>query len=253
MNDQSQMNSDSDDVAELIGAYVLDAIDDVERRRVERAAAADPLIAEEIKRLGTVADSLADSVDAAPPAGLWESILSEVEETPVGRGGPTFVGIDEPAMRSSTSSRRFLLAAAAAVVAVFVIGGAALVGLSRSSAPTDSIATMKSMALDAASKPGSRQGVLTDPANTMEVRVIVDAQGHGFVMTDPLPALPEGETYQLWSAANGTMISLGMLGSNPTMSLVPIDGSVTELALTREPAKGSVSPTSDPMATGQLI
>ena len=252
MNDQSNMNSDSDDVAELIGAYVLDAIDDVERRRVERAAAADPLIAEEIDRLRAVADSLADSFEAEPPAGLWESILSEVEETPVGRGASTIAGIDEPAMRSSTSSRRFLLAAAA-VVAVFVIGGAALVGLSRSSAPTDSIATMKSMALDAASKPGSRQGVLTDPGNTMEVRVIVDAQGHGFVMTDPLPALPEGETYQLWSAANGTMISLGMLGSNPTMSLVPIDGSVTELALTREPAKGSVSPTSDPMATGQLI
>lgn len=252
MNDQSIMNSDSDDVSELIGAYVLDAVDDVERRRVERAAAADPLVAEEIDRLRAVADSLADSFEAEPPAGLWESIHSEVEQTPVGRGGPTIAGIDEPAMRSSTSSRRFLLAAAA-VVAVFVIGGAALVGLSRSSAPTDSIATMKSMALDAASKPGSRQGVLTDPANTMEVRVIVDAQGHGFVMTDPLPALPEGETYQLWSAANGTMISLGMLGSNPTMSLVPIDGSVTELALTREPAMGSVSPTSDPMATGQLI
>ena len=252
MNDQFQMNSDSDDVSELIGAYVLDAVDDVERRRVERAAAADPLIAEEIDRLRAVADSLADSFEAEPPAGLWESIHSEVEETPVGRGGPTIAGIDEPAMRPSTSSQRFLLAAAA-VVAVFVIGGAALVGLSRSSAPTDSIATMKSMALDAASKPGSRQGVLTDPANTIEVRVIVDAQGHGFVMTDPLPALPEGETYQLWSAANGTMISLGMLGSNPTMSLVPIDGSVTELALTREPAKGSVSPTSNPMATGQLI
>ena len=252
MNDQSQMNSDSDDVAELIGAYVLDAVDDVERRRVERAAAADPLIAEEINRLRAVADSLADSVEEEPPAGLWESILSEVEETPVRRGASTIAEIDEPAMRSSTQSRRFLLAAAA-VVAVFVIGGAALVGLSRSSSPTDSFATMKSMALDAASKPGSRQGVLTDPGNTMEVRVIVDAQGHGFVMTDPLPALPEGETYQLWSAANGTMISLGMLGSNPTMSLVPIDGSVTELALTREPAKGSVSPTSNPMATGQLI
>ncbi|MEI7624093.1 MAG: anti-sigma factor [Actinomycetes bacterium] len=252
MNDQSNMNSDSDDVSELIGAYVLDAVDDVERRRVERAAAADPLIAAEIDRLQAVADSLADPFEMAPPVHLWDSILSEVEETPVGRGGPTISGVDEITMRSSTSSRRFLLAAAA-VVAVFVIGGAALVGLSRSSAPTDSIATMKSMALDAASKPGSRQGVLTDPANTMEVWVIVDAQGHGFVMTDPLPALPEGETYQLWSAANGTMVSLGMLGSNPTMSLVPIDGSVTELALTREPAKGSVSPTSNPMATGQLI
>jgi hypothetical protein len=48
------------------------------------------------------------------------------------------------------------------------------------------------------------------------------------------------------------MISLGMLGSNPEMSMVPIDPSVTELALTREPVAGSVAPTSNPMATGSL-
>lgn len=250
MNDQSYVNSGSEDVADLLGVYVLDAVDDVERRRVERAAAADPLIAEEIDRLRSVADSLADPFESDPPAGLWESILSEVESTPAQGAGASAISNGEGTLRPS-SGRGFLLAAAA-VIAVFVIGGAALVGLSRSSSPTDSVATMKSMALDAASKPGSRQGVLTDPGNTMEVRVIVDADGHGFVMTDPLPALPEGETYQLWSAADGTMVSLGMLGSDPTMSLVPIDASVTELALTREPAQGSVSPTSSPMATGQL-
>ena len=43
MNEYSNVNSGTDDVSELLGAYVLDAVDDVERRRVERAAAADPV------------------------------------------------------------------------------------------------------------------------------------------------------------------------------------------------------------------
>ena len=250
MNEYSNLNSGSDDVSELLGAYVLDAVDDVERRRVERAAANDPQIAAEIDRLRIAADALADASELSPPAGLWESIRAEIEPSTVAPAPeqPSITRLDT----GRPSARRPLFLAAAAVVVVFVIG-AGVIGVTRSSSPTDSVASMTAMANDAASKPGTRKGVLTDPDNTMEVRVIVDASGHGFVMSDPLPALPDNETYQLWSAANGTMVSLGMLGSNPQMSLVAIDGAVTELALTREPVQGSVSPTSNPMATGRLI
>lgn len=251
MSDRSDQNSGFDDVSELLGAYVLDAVDDVERRRVERAAASDPSIAEEIERLQIAVDALADSAEVVPPAGLWDSISAEIGSGPADDAvDPTPV---TPIDASRTRPNRGFFLAAAAIAAIFVIGGATLVGLSRSTNPTDSLATMTAMAEDAASKPGTRQAVLTDPDGTMEVRVVADAQGHGFVMTAPLPALPTGETYQLWSATNGTMVSLGMLGSNPSMSLVPIDPSVTELALTREPAQGSVSPTSNPMATGLLV
>ena len=241
----------SDDVRELLGVYVLDAVDDVERRRVERAAAADPAIAEEIARLRSGVDALAGSFATEPPPGLWDSIRSEIPSSD-GSDGVSVSAVRSIDTARGMSPRPFLLAVASVVV-VLMIAGAVVVGISRQNSPSDSIAAMKSMAADAATKPGSRQGVLVDPDRTMEVKVIVDAQGHGFVMTDPLPALPAGETYQLWSAADGTMVSLGMLGSNPQMSLVPIDGSVTELALTREPVQGSVSPTSAPMATGTLI
>ncbi len=250
MSEYSNVNSGSDDVSELLGVYVLDAVDDVERRRVERAAAADPQIAAEIERLRVASDALGARADLAPPAGLWESIQSKIEPTAVAGGSTSKTATQRRAARPSLGRPLFL--AAAAVAVVFVIG-AGLISVTRSSSPTDSVASMTAMANDAATKPGTRQGVLTDPDNTMEVRVIVDASGHGFVMSDPLPALPDNETYQLWSAANGTMVSLGMLGSNPEMSLVAIDGAVTELALTREPVQGSVSPTSNPMATGRLI
>lgn len=255
MTDHFDMELPSEGLSELLGAYVLDAVDDVERRRVERAASTDPAIAREIEELRAGLSVLDDSFEVDPPANMWDSIQAKISSgdgvepkssnvqgiTQIDSGGPAHSAFRRPLM------------AAAAIVGVVVISGALIVGLTRSSKPTDSIAAMTAMANDAATKPGSRQGVLTDPEKSMEVRVIVDPRGQGFVMTDPLPALPEGETYQLWSAANGTMVSLGMLGSNPQMSLVPIDASVTELALTKEPAQGSVVPTSAPMATGTLV
>jgi hypothetical protein len=49
------------------------------------------------------------------------------------------------------------------------------------------------------------------------------------------------------------MVSLGMLGPDPTMSVVSIDSGVTDLALTREPIGGSVAPSGAPMAAGHLV
>jgi len=241
-----------DPAFELLGAYVLDAVDDIDRQRVERLLASDSSARDQVERLRVVADKLGEASASVAPPQLWESIHSEINSAlPIAPNS----GFAEPASISSSKQFRrpnktFL--AAAAVLAVFVIGGAIFAGLRQGNNVPDTIAAMTAMANDAASKPGSRTGFLSDPDQTMKVQVVADAQGHGFLMTDPLPALPENETYQLWAANNGTMISLGMLGSNPEMSLVPIDPSVTELALTREPMSGSISPTSDPMATGFL-
>jgi anti-sigma-K factor RskA len=241
-----------DQTRELLGAYALDAVDDVERRRVEKLLASDPSARDEVDQLQLVVDKLGNAAESAPPAQLWESIQSAIDtdssaQMPSGSTEPTSIFSSK---RHRSINKPFL--AAAAVLAVFVIGGAIFAGVRQDENVPSTIAAMTAMANDAASKPGSRTGFLTDPGQTMKVQVVADAQGHGFLMTDPLPALPEDETYQLWAANNGTMISLGMLGSNPEMSMVPIDPSVTELALTREPASGSVAPTSSPMATGSL-
>ena len=253
MTERSQTPPGPDDVSELLGAYVLGAVDDFERRRVERAVEADPEVAAEIERLRIAVDGLADAVAVDPPAGLWDSIRSGVADDDRRNESVSSVeGLSNAPGQAGRRSNRSFFLAAAVVVAVVVISGSVVIGLSSTTPPTDSIATMTAMANDAATRPGTRTGVLSDPDASMEIRVVVDVEGRGFVMTDPLPALPSGETYQLWSAANGTMVSLGMLGSDPEMSLVSIDASVTELALTREPAQGSVAPTSSPMATGLL-
>jgi anti-sigma-K factor RskA len=212
-----------------------------------------------MRRHQLVVDSLADAVDTPPRPGLWDAIRASIDEIDEIDESSESSDTDSGAVDLSASGRtwrrpeRRVLLSAAAIVAVVAIAGATVFGIARSDAPTDSIAAMTAMANDAARQPGSRTGVLTDSDNTMSVKVVVDAEGHGFVMTDPLPELPADETYQLWSATDGEMVSLGMLGSNPRMSLVSIDAAVTELAITREPARGSVAPTSGPMATGRLV
>lgn len=238
-----------DDVRALLGAHVIGAVDDLERRRVEQAAATDPDIDAEIDRLRRGVDVLADSTDSTPPPQVWESILTRLDDRP-----DSSSDVSAPETVPNAERRRpiRLLLAAASVAVVVVLGGAVLVGRGGDPDSTDTLAAMTAMAIDAAKQPGSRTGVLTDPARSMEVQVIADAEGHGFLMADALPPLPADETYQVWSSTDGTMISLGMIGSNPTMALVPIDSAVTELALTREPIEGSVAPTSPPMATGAL-
>lgn len=250
MNDAS--NEMSDDVQELLGAYVLDAVDDVERRRIERAIAADPDVAAEVDRLRVAVTALDDDAEIAPPPQLWDAIRTSIDEGPPReRPVPSTPSSEHRVVRPARPNRTFLVAAA--VVAVVLLGGGVALGILRSDDTRDPVAQMTAMAEKLATAPGSRTAVLSDPAQSMEVRVVVDAQGHGFVMSAPLPALPAGETYQLWSATNGEMISVGLLGADPQMSVVAIDSSVTELALTREPARGSVAPTSGPMATGALI
>ena len=68
----------ADEVSDLLGAYVLDALDDDERARVEALLREDAQARAEVDRLSRVADALAAEVpEAEPPAGLWERIAAE--------------------------------------------------------------------------------------------------------------------------------------------------------------------------------
>jgi len=260
MNDRPEDDSTNelfdDRSADLLGAYLLDAVDDVERRRIERELASDRELADEAIRLARVVDAFAESLaDEDAPAGQWARL-----EAAINASG-SVMQTTEPSARHRRSMRagwsRPLLAAAAVAV-VFAIGAGLLVqsrnsGTGSGEFAADPVASMTALAQQLATEPGSRTAVLTDPDQSMSVDVIVDDSGHGFLMTAALPTLAAGETYQLWSAHGDTMVSLGMLGPDPTMSVVSIDAGVTDLALTREPIGGSVAPSGSPMAAGHLV
>jgi len=279
----------SDDTEALLGAYVLDAVDDVDRRRVERLLETSPGARAEVERLNAAADRLAEAAaaGASAPTELFSSLMAKVAAGAsgagsIGDGAPTPPPAVEPVLlprlpgdaptvsipthppadiptgvasferhAAARRSRAPWILSAAAVVVLFVVG-AVVVGNRSDGGAADSVAAMEQMAAQAASMPGARTGELTDAGNTMAVQVVVDPAGHAFVMSGVLPPLDSGHTYQLWSAESGTMVSIGLLGSAPSMSVVGVDPSVHELAITVEPVGGSPGPTAAPMASGTL-
>jgi anti-sigma-K factor RskA len=258
-----------DDVESLLGAHALDAVDDVDRRRVERLLDGDASLRAEAERLDAVVDHLAEAgaSGATAPPGLWDAIAARLDEPesgssdrgafPAGQAAAVSVApSDVPGVvpiGSAPSTRRragWLVGAAAAVV--LLVAGAVAVGTRIAEDDTDLLVAIQERAEELARQPGSRTAELVDPDATMGVPVVVDAEGHAFVMTAQLPTLAAGTTYQLWSVDGGTPISLGLVGTESPMAMVGIDGQVHRLALTLEPAGGSAAPTSIPMASGAL-
>jgi anti-sigma factor RsiW len=79
-----------DETESLLGAYVLDAVDDVERRRVERLLDTDPAARAEVERMHLVADGLAEAAatGAHAPPDLLGSLMAKVAD----RDGPALPG-----------------------------------------------------------------------------------------------------------------------------------------------------------------
>ena len=93
---------------------------------------------------------------------------------------------------------------------------------------------------------------LTDVRHGDVAEFVVLPNGRGYLVKSELPALPTGETYQLWGLSKDKTISLGLLGSAPRSVAFTLAGAPqpSELGITVEPAGGSVLPTRSMIAAG---
>jgi anti-sigma-K factor RskA len=267
-------DGDRPDVRDLLPAYALDAVDDVERRAVERLLETDADARRELDEYRDVVAAFA--VETAPPPGLRDVVLARVAGTPRERSdvpspseaasavdagpvvdaGPAAVtGAAAPAgdgaavvdLAAARRARRRrwtgLAAAVAAVLAVAVPTTVAVRATQEQSRLQEQVDTIAQM--------------LADPEATI-LRGDVTGGGHASVLaagddmyfraTD-LPGAGDDRDYQLWVvAADGEVASAGVLDVH--------DGSTTRLvqdapgigmAVTLEPAGGSPQPTSDPI------
>ncbi|MDF2808098.1 MAG: hypothetical protein K0S43_3044 [Cellulosimicrobium sp.] len=258
---------DRSDVRDLLPAYALDAVDDVERRAVERLLAADPDARRELDEYRDVVAAFA--VESAPPPALRDAVLARVAasaEAGAAPGTVTSAGSDvEPATGKDTSAgegtgdgvvvdlavarrarrRRWtgLAAAVAAVVAVAVpttVAVRATQEQSRLQEQADAIAQM-----------------LADPDATI-LRGEVAGGGQASVLAagddmyfraSDLPDAGDDRDYQLWVVeADGAVVSAGVLDvrDGSTSRLVQDEPGVG-MAVTVEPAGGSEQPTADPV------
>jgi hypothetical protein len=270
------------EIEELLGAYALDAVDADERRLVEAHLAECPKCRAELAGHLEVASWMAGG-GAPAPAGVWERISASLDEQvpemrltsddlaaarvarhaedataePVAAPAPTpgtVVGLDD--RRSRRVVRALAAAAAVAASIVLVLG----IVVARQAGTIDDqrgdlAQPMLSRAADEASAdPNATKVNLTSPdGGAAAATVVITEDGDGFLLDTDLQALPDDRTYQLWGIDGDRVISLGVLGSDPTVVAFPASGSTfTTFAVTDEVSGGVPQSQNRPVLVGTV-
>jgi anti-sigma-K factor RskA len=183
------------------------------------------------------------SMDA--PDGLWDRIASELDEVappPRGELASVLALGQHRQRRGSSSAPRWwtgTAAAAAAAVAGLLIGG--LVVGSVLGGRDDGAPSLLAAVEQARADRDSSVTELARADGAVGAEVIIDQDGHGYLLGAALPELPSDQTYQLWGVIGDQVISLGVLGRNPEIELFSASEPVSRLVVTIEPAGGVVS------------
>jgi hypothetical protein len=76
----------------------------------------------------------------------------------------------------------------------------------------------------------------------MMAKVVLTTDGHGYFMSDAMPELPRGRTYQLWAVMGdepgSAVVSAGVMGRAPAVMAFTTDAGVTQFIVTEERAPG---------------
>ena len=273
--------TEHEEIAALLGAYALDAVDGAEGELVRAHVETCPRCRAELEACRAAAASLATHRVPAPPH-LWTRIAQELNRTPpaasldlpappLGRlevvpqrpgsapddrgDGASAKGDARSVQRRRQPRRRAALAAAAA--ALVLVGGIGFAG-AQLEAKIDSPSGTPNGSADGAS-PGA---LLANPNHqvtalrTPQGQVVAQAttlDGHGYLVSQGMAALPASESYQLWGLIQGQPVSLGLLGPAPRTVAFSYGASrPSVIMVTVEPAGGVTTPDRAPLAQGPL-
>jgi len=241
-----------DEVAELLGAYALDAVEADERDAVDRHLNECPRCRAEVADHRTVASFLGSAGGRAPDS-LWDRIAASLEEAPPELRLAPVVPIKD---RRSVSLR---VGAAVAAVAAGVIAvlGLEVVHLNHQvdhlAAPERTDTALLSAATHALADPRAQRVSMRSADGQRSAEIALASDGTGFLVADDLPALAADRTYQLWALADGQKISAGVLGARPqVVAFRYAPSGLSGFAVTDEHAGGVVSTQNAPVVLGTL-
>jgi anti-sigma factor RsiW len=265
-----------DDLHALSGAYALDAVSDVERKRFEHHLAGCPSCQREVSELLEAAGRFGVAVSARPPDGMRARVLEAVAadaaknpaavtrprevpaagtgagEVPAASTRPREVpaaGARQRRAWAAPWSARLALPLVAACLALAIAFG---VLFAINQGQLSSSQTQEDRIADVLSSPGTRVISRTTSAGGL---VTVDVAGplrELVVTTDDMPGLPASEVYQVWVLGpGGKTASDGILSQIPDHRTAPVlaTGLVRgdKMGLTVEPAGGTAKPTTRPI------
>jgi anti-sigma factor RsiW len=261
-----------DEVLELGGVFVLDALDPDELAAVRAHLASCPLDHSELATLASAVPVLAETISPVePPAGLKGRIMAAAEADLAARGSNEPVEIAPPppvpyptgaewttrAERRGASAGTWLLRIAAVLAIVVLAGWNLLLQNQLNAAKTfeDQVASV----VETASQPGAVTAVLRAEGGGPSGLAAVSADGAMRLAMRELPATTGSQVYEAWAiGADSVPVALGgfQVGQGGTGYLtgggVPATPGIT-LAVTLEPvepAVGSSSPTLPIVSSG---
>jgi anti-sigma factor RsiW len=254
----------------LSGAYVVDALDDIERAMFEKHLPGCLDCQREVASLREATALMSDDAAVTPPESLRDSVLAGIKSIrPLApeAAGPSSPGQDvagKPEEGSRDSSvdhvvvplrrRGFrlgrLVAAAAAVAAI--VGGAVYQPWqgeqnppSATLGPADQvIAASDAQHYSINFKDGSSASVVRSPS-----------EGKAVLLTRDMAPPPSGKAFELWlRTKDGVMKPAGMMKSGGDHKLLLQGDAVTAtgVGITIEPESGSTTPSSAPIAMFEL-
>jgi hypothetical protein len=245
-------------IAELLGAYALDAVENDERDAVEwhlrECRACQLEVAEHRDTISFLGPS-----SLRAPDGLWDRIAGSLEENPPPLEMPPVVPLAaERARRGEGRSSRWMVgvgAAAAAVIAIIgllsyrVVDEGRRIDRMEAEAPAGRLDAAISAAR---ADPSVRQVEMRSGDGRLAAEAFVLADGTGYLVPTDLPAIGPERTYQLWAVVGPSKISVGVLGPAPGKAAFKAAGDVSALAITEEPAGGVIVSDRDPVGVGVL-
>ena len=246
-----------EDIQELLGAYALHAVERDEAEVIEAHLDTCPRCRAEVESHREVATMLGNSGGDAPE-GLWDRIAGQLEVPPP----PMRLNVDGVegtvvpiARRRRERPNRFVAAAlgAAAVLVAAVLGAQVVRQQDRLDDMQSDLeqATLTAAANQAFDDPDAAKVQLQSSDGEVTGRAVVLPDGTGFLIAHELPGLEDDRTYQLWGdTGSGSLVSLGLLGSDPATIAFQAGSDLSALAVTAEDPGGVTQSKNPPVLAG---
>lgn len=243
-------NPAGDDPVDLAPLYALNALDDVERRRLERnLESADSEVAaqfrQEVDQTREVMARIAEASATEPPDRLRSSVLDAIDRDSRDRdrgyrgGGDRDRGGRNASGRGEPGLRRWLLPGLAAAAAVVIALAGIAVGTRWASSP-DTVSEQVFASSDVRTISAAIGG---DGTATVVFSRSTDA---GVLVMNNVPPPEEGTVYQMWLLGPAGAVSAGTMTPDdvaPSTTAVLRDiGASTGLGFSVEPPGGSSTP-----------
>ncbi|MFE7744959.1 anti-sigma factor domain-containing protein [Nocardia sp. NPDC057455] len=234
------------DLLDLAYPYAMDAVAEIERRRIEnRLAKADSgtaaAFAAGVHGIRETLAALSATAAVNPPPTLESKILRAIDDS-------------RPCARRRRGDLREILvrrrlARLVMAAAVTVAAGAGAVVVAERVAGSHAAAVTADQILG---QPDAYSRVIDlSVGGTLTVSTS-DRLGAVAVIFDAVPAPPRGRAYQLWVVSAGAVRSAGVLTGVPPTGVATRFDPADVIAVTLEPAKGSPRPTSPQIAAVTL-